>query len=81
MYFIRTLSKETSTHILHIHINKNPVGLWELPDYTPGYILGAPRIYQIIYMYTPPGREYRGIFWKINDLQLIIEVIFDRNLA
>ena len=38
--------------------------VWELPDYTPGYILGAPRVYPTSPDYTPSDAGW-GIAWDI----------------
>ena len=51
---------------LYPGINCNiPWGIvWELPDYTPGYILGAPRVYPTSPDYTPSDAGW-GIVWEI----------------
>ena len=36
----------------------------ELPDYTPGYTVGAPRVYPTSPDYTPPDSGW-GIVWAI----------------
>ena len=38
--------------------------VWELPDYTPRYNLGAPRVYPTSPDYTPPDSGW-GIVWAI----------------
>ena len=38
--------------------------VWELPDYTPGYTLGAPRVYPTSPDYAPPDSGW-GIVWAI----------------
>ena len=38
--------------------------VWELPDYTPGYSLGDPRVYPTNPDYTPPDSGW-GIVWAI----------------
>ena len=43
----------------------NTLGIvWELPDYTPVYTLGAPRVYPTSPDYTPPDSGW-GIVWAI----------------
>ena len=38
--------------------------VWELPDYTPGYILGALRVYPTNPDYTPSDAGW-GIVWEV----------------
>ena len=38
--------------------------VWELPDYTPGYILGAPRVDPTCSDYTPSDSGW-GIVWEM----------------
>ena len=36
--------------------------VWELPDYTPGYILGAPRVYSTCSDYTPSNSGWGRLY-------------------
>ena len=46
-------------------LDYNTLGIvWELPDYTPVYTLGAPRVYPTSPDYTPPDSRW-GIVWAI----------------
>ena len=44
--------------------NKSWGIVWELPDYTPEYILWAPRVYPTCPDYTPSDSKW-GIVWEI----------------
>ena len=50
--------------------------VWEHPDYTPGYILWAPRVYPTSPDYTPSDTGW-GIVWEIG--YTLGDIIYDYN--